>query len=107
MNSLDYDQRLKALDLMDLETRRNRGDLIQTYKILNGLEIVCGECMPNLTPSSKITGPASRTRGNSQKFTAAHKNNFGRAVGLRHNFFSNRVVPLWNGLPNEVVRPQP
>ena len=99
MNSLDYDQRLKALDLMDLETRRNRGDLIQTYKILNGLEIVCGECMPNLAPASKITGPASRTRGNSQKlqrqkFTSAHKNNFGRAVGLRHNFFSNRVIPL-------------
>ena len=62
MHSLDYDERLKTLHLTDLETRRNRGDLIQTYKILNGLEKVSDECK------------------------------------------SNRVVPLWNGLTDAVVR---
>ena len=107
MHSLDY--YIKTLYLTDLETRRNRGDLIQTYKILNGLEKVSDECKLNLAPSSKVIGPASRARGNSQKlqrqkFPAAYKNNFGNAVGARHNFFSNRVVPLWNVLTDDVVR---
>ena len=98
MHSLDYDERLKTLHLTDLETRRNRGDLIQTYKILNGLEKVGDDCKPNLAPSSKVIGPASRTRGNSQKlqsqkFPAAYKNNFGNAVGARHNFFFKQGGP--------------
>jgi len=33
---LHYDDRLKSLNLMRLETRRVRSDLIETFKIVNG-----------------------------------------------------------------------
>jgi hypothetical protein len=37
---LQYPQRLARFDLTNLETRRLRGDLIQLYKVNNGLDIV-------------------------------------------------------------------
>ena len=36
MEGLHYDDRLKCLNLMRLETRRVRSDLIETFKIVNG-----------------------------------------------------------------------
>ena len=38
MKNLEYSERLKRLDLTTLEQRRKRGDLIQIYKMMNGLE---------------------------------------------------------------------
>ena len=35
---LEYSERLKRLDLTTPEQRRKRGDLIQIYKMINGLE---------------------------------------------------------------------
>ena len=35
--NLSYEQQLKILNLQSLYARRVRGDLIETYKILNGL----------------------------------------------------------------------
>ena len=109
LRGLTYEERLESMELTNLEMRRGRGDLIQAYKILNGIELVRQECMPKYAPSRNSSGPASRTRGNSQKlqrqdFRSRIKNDFGGAVESRHNFFSNRVVPLWNGLPDDVVR---
>ena len=105
----NYADRLKCIGLTDLETRRNRGDLIQVYKLLNDIELVDNKCLPKIASSRVGNGPASSTRGNSQKlqrdkFPAANKNNFGSGVTSRHNFFTNRVVPLWNSLPDEVIQ---
>jgi len=36
MEGLQYDDRLKRLNLIRLETRRVRSDLIETFKIVNG-----------------------------------------------------------------------
>ena len=109
MRHKHYEERLKEMGLMDLETRRNRGDCIQAYKIINGIEKVSKECMPKCAPSRNLTGPASCTRGNSLKlqrqvFSSKTKNDFGSAVDSRHNFFSNKVVPFWNDLPDKVIR---
>ncbi len=40
LKSLNYYSRLAALDFTTLETRRIRGDLIQIYKIINGIDKV-------------------------------------------------------------------
>ena len=40
LRHLDYENRLKALDLTTLEVRRLRGDLIQQFKIYKGLEMI-------------------------------------------------------------------
>ena len=109
LHSMEYADRLTYLGLTDLVTRRSRGDLIQVFKLLNGIEKMEDRCLPKCAPSRVTAGPASSTRGNSQKlqrekFPAVIKNNFGSAVALRHNYFSNRVVPLWNKLPDEVIR---
>ena len=38
LRDLEYPERLKALKLTKLEDRRTRGDMILTYRLLNGLE---------------------------------------------------------------------
>ena len=40
LRSMEYEDRLKKLGLTTLESRRKRGDLIQTYKIINKVEEV-------------------------------------------------------------------
>jgi hypothetical protein len=90
-----YEEKLVELGILSLEKRRIRNDLIQTYKILSGIDQV----------DSSIW---FRTVGlNAQRLTrttAYCKNlipNRSR-TDMRHNFFSNRVVNSWNGLPTEV-----
>ena len=40
IRSLEYEERLRVLGLTTLEERRKRGDLIQIYKIINGIDEV-------------------------------------------------------------------
>ena len=37
MSELDYEKRMRVLDLPSLEYRRMRGDMIEVYKITHGL----------------------------------------------------------------------
>jgi ribonuclease P/MRP protein subunit RPP40 len=59
-SKLGYDERLKRLGLFSLEQRRKRGDLIETFKILNGYENI--EC----SQFFEMAG-TSHLRGNSFK----------------------------------------
>jgi len=43
MQDLQYDERLKQLGLMRLERRRVRSDLIETFKIMNGVYDIIGD----------------------------------------------------------------
>lgn len=86
-----YEERLKELKLPSLVYRRRRGDMIQMYKVINGLvRINVGD----LFTSAKV----SHTRGHPQRVYKT------RAIKLpRRNSFSQRVINDWNGLPNYVV----
>ena len=85
-----YEDRLKILDIPALEERWSRGDVIETYKITTGKLKV---------DRSRYFVPATTNlRGHSKKFFIQRSNG-----QIRKNFFSQRVAPKWNQLPQNVV----
>ena len=75
-----------------------RGDVIQHFKITKGLKIV-NWLKPNQQyPSAAQTGPAGGIRREVHQQMPEKTN-----CMQRENFFSNRVLEIWNQLPNETV----
>ena len=92
LRQLTYNERLRRLGLPTLEYRRERADMIQLFKIIEGIDIVD----INITP-----------RGNAQPETRGHsKKLYKRPVRLNisKHTFSNRVVNPWNSLNEETVQ---
>ncbi len=87
-----YQQRLAALQLEPLELRRLYIDLIWVYKILNGLVDL------NISDFFQFSG--SQTRGHSKKL---YPKLCSRWINSRLNFFSSRVVNIWNSLSDTVL----
>ena len=83
------------MGLPSLEYRRVRGDLIETYKILQEIyDPITTKDLFTLNTNDNIT----KTRGINFKLTKFSPN-------LNNNkyFFTNRVVNLWNQLPTDTV----
>ncbi|CAM5105037.1 unnamed protein product [Natator depressus] len=85
------EERLKRLGLFSLEKRRLRGDMVEVYKIMSGVEKVNKEKL--FTCSHNI-----RTRGHQMKLMGSRFNT------NKSKFFTQRTVNLWNSLPEEVVK---
>ena len=91
LRNKSYEERLEELNLFTLSHRRLRGDLIQVFKIIKGID--------NMDCSKYFTIDRSNyTRGNGCKIV-------GRSFNSHESkhFFFHRVVNLWNGLPREVI----
>ena len=91
MKSLAYNVRLCILKLPSLEYRRLRGDLIEMYKMTHNL-------YDPLTTSSLLTLNISTTRSNQFKLIKPRVNS-----KPFQSFFTNRIINVWNGLPEVVV----
>ena len=87
-----YEERLEELNLYPLEVRRVRGDIIEVFKILNGLE--------DIDASELFTMSDMTTRGHNMKI---FKKRLSKGLNLRRFFFSQRVIDNWNHLPENVV----
>jgi len=88
---LPYEQRLRSLDLYSLFRRRQRGDLIEVFKILNEYYDI------DHTKFFTLTG-CSNTRGHLMKLFKSDSR-----LNIRSNFFTQRIINSWNDLPHEVV----
>ena len=96
MGNLPYEERLNKLGLTTLQARRERGDMIDTFKILTGkVDVEPGIWFD---PLNSREG-ASNTRTTSGYLNLARKE---AKSGTRLNQFSIRVVPKWNALPDQV-----
>ena len=90
LRHLDYESRLKVLNLPTLTYRRLRGDSIDVYKYLHGIFTFSHD----MFNQDLYEG----TWGHSLKlFKDWSKRE------LRRHFFSQRVVNIWNSLPDTVV----
>ena len=99
LRHLSYEERLIELYLTTLETRRKRGDIIQFYKLKNGIEDI--NWFKQRIPVSSLTtsGPASSIRGHKHRL---EKENVKNCL-QRFNFFTNRIVNIFVILPKETV----
>ena len=91
ISKLKYEERLKHLKLPSLVYRRARGDMIEVYKYLHGTYKVEASFLP--LDSDSIT------RGHSLKLDKQRNR-----LEIRQQFFSQRVVDLWNSLKEPIVQ---
>jgi len=91
LKNKSYKERLAACALPSLELRRLWADIILCFKIIHKLIALDFK-------SFFILDNNSRTRGHNFKLKLP---NF--KTTLRQNFFSIRVVPIWNSLPSDIV----
>ena len=86
-----YEERLSELNLFSLTKRRLRGDLIEVFKIIKGIE--------NMDKEKYFTIDTSNiTRNNGYKIVGKRFQ-----TNEAKHFFFNRVVNVWNGLPSNVI----
>ena len=90
IRQLGYQRRLKHLNLYSLETRRLRGQLIETFKILKGFN--------NINYRDLFALCNNQTRNNGWKIKLKRFN-----TDLCGNFFTYKIESIWNRLPAEVV----
>lgn len=90
MYNLSYCDRLKRLNLTTLYYRRLRMDMLQVYRIINGIDKINKDTYfsfnnrPSRNNSLKLIKPRAQT-------------------SIQQHSFSHRIVNLWNELPDEVV----
>ena len=91
INKLDYQERLKKLDLPTLTYRQFRGSIIEIYKILHSLyDANCTNLLFELKEPNR--------RG----YKFAVKTTWSK-TSIRWIFFSLQIANLWNSLPENLV----
>ena len=95
-----YKQKLESLDLLSLQDRRQRGDMIETFKIVKQIDNVD----PSYFFSLSVDNHNYATRQATIMDNSTLVSSLGLVKGhsrleLRANSFSQRVVNPWNALP--------
>ena len=85
-----YRRRLERLNMFDLETRRLRGQLIETFKILKGIT--------NIDYNNLFSLSTNQTRSNGLKLELKRYN-----TTQCGNFITYKIANTWNKLPADVV----
>ena len=93
-----YEERIAELGMVTLETRRLRGDMLQTFRILSGVDLVEPETWFQLSnqavrEGATVTRSADSVHGIQEVWANGE---------IRKNFFSVRVIKPWNNLPAQI-----
>jgi len=88
---MEYQDRLRVLNIWSLEERRNRADLLETFKVLKGLSAIPANSFFEISIDK-------RTRGHDLKLVKHHCR-----TDVRKFFFSERVVNRWNQLDQRSI----
>ena len=91
LSTLSYEDRLVSLQLQSLYCRRQCGDLIEAFKILNGF--INAQIGTTFTLNT-----IQLTRGHPFKLSKNRSN-----LELRRHYFTNHVVNLWNSPLSHVM----
>ena len=96
LKDMSYEDRQKILKLPTLKYRRLRGEAIKAFKILNG---VYDKAVATILPLHRdnVANP-TRTRGDKTKLYQTRYR-----LNLRKNFFTIKIVKIWNSLPPNVT----
>ena len=94
LKDLPYVDRLRALGLWSLEERRNRADLLEVFKMKQGLSAAPFDQFFKLDSIERI-------RGHHMKIVRQ-----GCMLDIRKYFFWERVIACWNGLDKETINPK-
>ena len=90
ISHLEYEERLKSLNLPTLEKRRTYLDLVQAFRLYRGLD-----CLDHPLFRMVKNVHSKNTRQAEQLNWITEK----AQQDLRKNFFSQRVVHDWNNMP--------
>ena len=88
---IPYEERLKELELVTLEERRTRGDMITIYKIVNKIDILDREDLIKIDPSNYLRGHERRIKKDAC------------TSDVKKYSFPHRGIEVWNGLRGEIV----
>ena len=93
LKELAYEERVRELNFLTLVYRREKGDMIEAYKMLNGkydislLSLLC------------LNSHKHDARGH--QFKLQHNIN---ELSRRKHFFTNRIASMWNDLPDNLLQ---
>ena len=88
---LSYEELLKETGLYTRERRRLRGDMIEMFKTMKGIDKISADELFNRVDSDITRGHSLRVQKRRVKTV------------VRQGTFTQRVVNAWNGLPGKVV----
>ena len=99
ISHLSYTERLQFLNLPTLKYRRERADLIETFRIMNQQHELNLHCRCSKCPNKEMLQMShnTHTRGHSKKLLVQE------STGRRSNFLSSRVITDWNNLEETTV----
>ena len=90
-----YQDKLREVGLTSLEDRRERGDMIQTFKIIQGIDHVeAGTWFSMANERGREGAVNTRISKDTTRLVEGNSN-----YEIRRNFFSQRVPSRWNSLP--------
>ena len=92
-----YEEKLRVLGLTSLEENRDRGDMIEMYKMMTGKGKVDFRNWFQLATSREGAGNTRGSTGYLNVMVSPQSNS-----GVRRNFFSQRCPRQWNSLPDSV-----